>query len=167
MRFEIITALALLLILPSCQPGKEKAKPPVRLGPEVERLAREILAPMKEPVTIQIARGGDGETMGEETQALVDLLAEISPKVSVSRFDIATHPSAIDLGVAHGPVIEMRGQAPGTLRYYGYPERMEVRPFLEGILLASGHRADLDPEVESYISGLGEEVLIRIFVTPD
>ena len=167
MRFEIITALALLLILPSCQPGKEKAKPPVRLGPEVERLAREILAPMKEPVTIQIARGGDGETMGEETQALVDLLAETSPKVSVIRLDIATHPGAIDLGVAHGPVIEMTGRAPGTLRYYGYPERKETRPFLEGVLAASGHPADLDPKVEAYISGLGEEVLIRIFTTPD
>jgi len=167
MRFEIIATLALLLALPSCQSGKETAKPPVRLGPDVERLAGEILAPMTEPVTLQITRGGDGETMGEEAQALVDFIAETSPKVSVNRLDIATHSKGIDLGVSHGPVIEMRGRAPGTLRYYGYPERKETRPFLEGILSASGHRAALAPEVESYISGLGEEVLIRIFTTPD
>jgi hypothetical protein len=64
-------------------------------------------------------------------------------------------------------VIEMKGQAPGILGYYGYPERKEVRPFLEGILSASGHPADLTSEVRSFISSLDEEVLIRIFTTPD
>jgi hypothetical protein len=167
MRFEIIAAVAILLALPSCQPGKEKAKPPVRLGPEVERLAEEILAPMEGPVVIRIFRGGAGETSGEEAQALVDLVAGISPKVSVNRLDILTDPGAKDLGVPHGPVIEMIGKAPGILKYYGYPERKETSPFFEGILSASGHPADLDSEVGSYISGLEEEILIRIFTTPD
>ncbi len=165
--YTLFLAFIALLSLFSCQSGKEAAKPPVRLGPDVERLVGEILAPMEEPVTIQITRGGDGESKGKETQALVDFIAETSPKVSVNRLDIANHPDLLDLGVSHGPVIEMRGRAPGTLRYYGYPLRKEVRPFLEGILSASGHRADLDPEVEAYISGLDEEVLIRVFVTPD
>ena len=87
--------------------------------------------------------------------------------MSVKRLNIATYPDLPDLGVSHGPVIEMMGRAPGTLRYYGHPERMEVRPFLEGILSASGYPTELAPEVKSYISGLDEEVLIRIFVTPD
>jgi len=165
--YTLFLAFIALLILPSCQPGKEATKPPVKLDPEVERLAGEILTRMEEPVTLQIFRGGEGEAMGDEAQALVDFIAEISPKVSVKRLDIATHPDLLDLGVSHGPVIEMRGRAPGTLRYYGYPLRKEVRPFLEGILSASGHRADLDPEVEAYISGLDEEILIRVFVTPD
>ena len=165
--YSLFLAAVIALVLPSCQPSKEAAKPPVKLSPEVQRLAREILAPMEEPVTIQITRGGDGESKGEETQALVDFIAETSPKVSVNRLDIATHPDLLDLGVSHGPVIEMRGRAPGTLRYYGYPLRKEVRPFLEGILSASGYPATLAPEVESYISGLRGEVLIRVFVTPD
>ena len=167
MRFEIIAIMTILLTLPSCQPSKEAAKPPVRLGPDVERLAGKILASMAKPVTLQITRGGNGETMGEEAQALVDLIARISPNVSVNRLDIATPPDGIDLGVTHGPVIEMKGQAPGILRYYGYPERKETGAFLEGILSASGHPVDLSPEVKSYISGLGEEVWIRIFTTPD
>ncbi len=97
----------------------------------------------------------------------MDLVAGVSPKVSVEKLDILSDPGAKDLGVPHGPVIEMKGQAPGILRYYGYPERKETSPFFEGILSASGHPADLDPEVGSYISGLGKEVLIRIFTTPD
>ena len=166
--YSIFLAAVIAFTLPSCQSGKEAAKtPPVRLGPEVERLTSEILAPMKEPVTLQITRGGDKETAGEEAQALVDLIAEISPMVNVNSLNFATHPDTIDLGVSHGPVIEIIGRAPGTLRYYGYPERKETKAFLEGILWASGHPADLAPKVESYISGLGEEVLIRIFTTPD
>ena len=161
-----LAAVAALTFL-SCQPSKEAAKPPVRLGPDVERLAGEILAPMTDPVTLQITHGGDGETLGEEAQALVDLIARISPNVNVNRLDIATRSDGVDLGVSHGPVIEMKGKAPGILRYYGYPERKETRPFLEGILSASGHQVNLAPEVASYISELGEEVLIRIFTTPD
>ena len=168
MRRGIITATAILLFaLPSCQSGKEASKPPVRLGPEVKRLTGEILAPMEGSVTLQIVRGSDSDSMGEEAQALVDFIAETSQKVSVNRVDIATHPDAIGLGVPHGPVIEMKGKVPGTLRYYGFPERKEIRPFLEGVLSASGHPADLTSEVRSFISGLGEEVWIRIFTTPD
>ena len=162
----LILALVILAVS-ACQSGKEAAKPPVRLDPNIESLTGEILAPMTDPVTLQITRGGDGEAMGEEAQALVDFIARISPNVSVNRLNISTHPDGVDLGVSHGPVIEMKGKAPGILRYYGYPERKETRPFLEGILSASGHQVNLAPEVTSYISELGEEVLIRIFTTPD
>ncbi len=163
---SFILVLAILAIS-ACQSSKDAPKSSVLLDSDEARLAAEILAPMKEPVTIQIIRGGIGETKGEEAQALVDLIAEISPMVTVNRLDIETYPDLQSLGVSHGPVIEMRGKAPGTLRYYGYPERREVRPFLEGILSASGHPTDLSPAVKSYISGLSEEVWIRIFVTPD
>ena len=167
MRYEIILAAFIALTLPSCQSGKEAAKPPVRLGADVARLTEEILAPMENPVILRIIRGGDGETVGEEAQTLVDFIAGKALKVSVERVDMATQPDTFDPMVSHGPIIEIRGQAPGRLRYYGYPERKETRPFLEGILSASGHPTDLAPDVESYIAGLGEEVLIRIFTTPD
>lgn len=167
MRLEIIATIAILLALPSCQPGKEAAKPPVRLGPDVQRLAEEILAPLEHPVAIELILGGEGETMAREAQALVDLTASTSSMVTVNRLDIAAHPDPVGLGVSHGPVIEMKGSAPGTLRYYGFPERKETRPFFEGILLASGSPVDLPPAVESYIAGLKEEVWIRIFTTPE
>ena len=167
MRFEIIATIAILLALPSCQSGKETAKPPVRLGPDVQRLAEEILAPLEHPVAIELILGGEGETMAREAQALVDLTASTSSMVTVNRLDIAAHPDPVGLGVSHGPVIEMKGSAPGTLRYYGFPERKETRPFFEGILLASGSPVELPPAVESYIAGLKEEVWIRIFTTPE
>ena len=130
-------------------------------------LAEEVLASMEDPVTIQLTVGGEGETRAEEAEALVDLVAGISPGVSVKKLDIANHPDTPEPGVSHGPIIEMAGKAPGVLRYYGYPERKEIRPFFEGILAASGYLSDLPPSVESYISDLDKEVWIRIFTTPD
>jgi len=165
--FGIALAAFVALTLPSCQPSKEAAKPPVRLGPEVRKVAEELLPSLDGAVTLRITRGGAGETAGEEAQALVDLMAELSPKITVEKMEIGAHPEGENLGVPKGPVIEMLGIAPGVLRYYGYPERKETRPFIEGILSASGHPADLSPDVEAYIAGLGEEVVIRIFTTPD
>jgi hypothetical protein len=167
MKFEIIIAAVIALTLPSCQSGKEAAKPPVRLGADVQRQAEEILFSLESPVTIELTLGGEGESMAREAQALVDLTASTSSLVTVSNLDITTHPAAMGLGVSHGPVIEMKGSAPGTLRYYGFPERKETRPFFEGILLASGSPVELPPAVESYIAGLKEEVWIRIFTTPE
>ncbi|UCF87927.1 MAG: hypothetical protein JSV70_05700 [bacterium] len=167
MRFEIILAALVALTLPSCQPSKEAAKPPVRLGADVEQLATEMLGSLETPVTIQITRGGEGETQGEEAQALVDLLARVSPNISVTRLDVARRTDMESLGVPRGPVIEMMGKAPGILRYYGYPERKETRPFFEGILSASGRPAALPPAVTTFFSELNERVWIRIFTTPD
>jgi len=165
--FRTILFAVGILALPSCQPGKEAAAPPFRLGPEVEALVKEVLDPLENPVTIRITRGGVGESSGEKAQALVDLITEVSPRVGVNRLDITTNPDTLVPGVSYGPIMEMRGQAPGTLRYYGFPERRETRPFLEGILLASGHQMDLVPEIKSFISALDQEIWIRIFTTPD
>jgi len=167
MKFEIIIAAVIALTLSSCQPGREKAAAPVRLDPEVRALAEEVLAPLKNPVTIRITRGGNGETTGEKALALTDLVASVSPLVTVTTQDIASDPDRFSPGVSHGPILEMKGQAPGVLRYYGFPERRETRPFLEGILLASGYQAELPQEVRSFIEALDEDVRIRIFVTPD
>jgi hypothetical protein len=167
MRFEITIAAFIALALPACQSGKEAAKAPLRLGPEVKGLAEEVLAALENPVTIKLTLGGEGEIRAEEAAALVDMIGETSEKVTVNRLDLANHPDTPEPGVSHGPIIEMTGKAPGVLRYYGYPERREMRPFFEGVLSASGRLPDLPPAVESYLTDLDEEIWIRIFTTPD
>ena len=168
MKFFKILIIALFISgLTSCQSGKEAAKPPVRLGPEVNRLAEEVLAPLVNPVTIQLTLGGAGEGRAEEAVALAEVIGETSAKVTVRKLELANHPDTPEPGVSHGPIFEMMGKAPGILRYYGYPERKEMRPFLEGVLSASGHMSDLPSAVESYITDLDEEIWIRIFTTPD
>lgn len=167
MRSGIILTAAIALFLPSCNPSGETARTPVHLGPEIRRLAEEYLAPHQEPFTLELTLGGEGQSKAEEAEALLGLIREISPGATVVKRDFSTRPDSKRLGVNHGPVLEMKGRAPGVLRYYGFPERKEIRPFLEGILTATGKAASIPHDVESYMKNLRDEVLIRIFTTPD
>lgn len=133
----------------------------------MKQAAEEVLDSLEGPVTLEITLGGEEETMAEEAVALVEFIGSTSEKVSVTRLDLVSHYEPAGLGTTHGPVIEMKGTAPGILRFYGYPERKEVRPFLEGILTASGLRTAIPPDIETYVKTLEEEVVIRIFTTPD
>ncbi|MGD8353969.1 MAG: hypothetical protein PVJ01_07355 [Pseudomonadota bacterium] len=167
MRSRILLAALVVLTLPSCHPSGETARTPVHLGPEIRRLAEEYLALHHEPFTLELTLGGEGQSRAEEAEALLGLIREISPGATVVKRDFSTRPDSKRLGVNHGPVLEMKGRAPGVLRYYGFPERKEIRPFLDGILTATGRTTSIPHDVESYMKDLSDEVLIRIFTTPD
>ena len=132
---------------------------------------REALAAVKNPVTLHYYEGGDGETAGRKTWALLEFMAETSVQISVSRYSLDDGPSAAEirssLGVSHGPAIRMVGAGQGTFLFFGFPERKELGSFLEGVVIASGVQAILPPQVETVLANLQHEVLIRIFTTPD
>jgi len=171
-----LVALALVLAVWGCQPagdqpGGEKTRPPARFGESVKDAVAEALAPLENPVNIYLFSGGQGETDDRETRDLLELIAGASPKVSFSAFSLGEDSQAKEffsnLGVSHGPAIRIQGEGRQPLFYLGLPERKELAPFLEGIALASGAPADLPAPVEDFLINLQEEVLIRIFTTPD
>ena len=164
-RYALI-GLSALLLLVACDSPKQAAKPPVRISAEAKKIVQEKLASITSPVTLLLYRGGENERQGEETQVLVDFIKETSTKVTVVTGELDDEAKA-DLEVNHGPVVEMKSPVGGVMRYYGFPERKEVRPFLEGILLASGGAVKLSPDVRSFLAGLEQDVVIRIFTTPD
>jgi hypothetical protein len=53
------------------------------------------------------------------------------------------------------------------MRYYGFPERKEVGPFVDSVVLAAGGDVKLSPEMSDFLSQLEQEVVIRIFTTPE
>ena len=165
-------AVFLLLAFSGCQPAGEPVGPPVRLGEEVKNLVSESLAGLKDPVTLHLYEGGGGETAQRETRALLEFVAEASPKVSLSFHSLEEGPSAADfrssLGVSHGPVVAIEGTADrGPFLFYGFPERKELKPFLDGVVIASGVTATLPAEVEIFLAALQRETVIRIFTAPD
>ncbi|MDF1536236.1 MAG: hypothetical protein P1S46_07010 [bacterium] len=166
MRYEIVTTVLLALTLTACSSGKEAGKPPVRISEETKKIVQENLASLTSTVTLFLYRGGENENQGEETQTLVDLMARTSSNLIIVPREL-TEEAKSELEVDHGPVIELKGPTGGILRYYGFPERQEVRPFLDGILLASGQPFRFSPPVEAFLAGLEEEVVIRIFTTPE
>jgi hypothetical protein len=171
LRLSIVTALTLFLITAGCRPGGETTAPPYHLGEEVRGIVTESLTALSAPVLLNLYRGGKGENAGRQTQALLDLMLEASPNISVVNrsYDERSGAAAFrsSLGVDHGPVIEMKGAGKGRFLYYGYPERKELPPFLDGVLMASGHIVDLPTSAEDFLGSLEKDIEIRIFATPD
>jgi len=162
---------ALSLSLASCQPGREPARPPVLLGQDVKEAITTTLASMKGPVTLHLYHGGAGETAERETRAVLDFMADSSPQISVVDHALdqkeGSPEKEFSPGVNHGPVIRIEGANRGSLVFYGYPERRELKPFLEGVLLASGYPDNLPAVAEAFLADLDQDIRIRIFTTPD
>jgi len=160
-----------VLALSACQSGKEAAKPPVRLGDEVLKAVTDSLSNLKGPVTLHLYLGGPAEKEAGEARALVAVIDDASPAVTAVLHDLDKDPDARErkasLGVDHGPVIVIQGPEKRTLVFYGFPDRKELQPFLDGILAAAGRPVPLPREVDDFLAKLDREVLIRIFTTPD
>ena len=163
---HIIPAAIAILLFSACDSTQQAAKPPARLGADVKKAVQENLASITSPVTVRLYRGGEGEVQGDEAQLLVDLMASTSSGVVAQPVAMDENAKA-DLEVDHGPVIEFSGPTGGTMRYYGFPERKEVGPFVDSIVLASGGEAKLSPAMSGFLSELEQEVVIRIFTTPE
>lgn len=125
---------------------------------------------MTGPVTLHFFQGGN-ETAHRGTRAILEFMAESSGQIrlldhSLEPANNNTGPGLLQ-GASYGPVVRIEGVNPGSLYFYGYPERKELKPFLDGVLMASGVRVDLPTDAESFLSNLKEDVWIRIFTTPD
>jgi hypothetical protein len=171
--FPVRTFIATLIFLAfsGCKPGGETALPPVLLGEDVQRTVVEALGDVESPVTLHFYEGGKGETSGRETRALLEFMAETSPLISVAGYSLDSGSSAAEPGLAqdvtHGPAIRIEGIGGDSLFFFGFPERKELKPFLSGVVIASGGPTDLPEEVETFLAALQEDVRIRIFTSPD
>jgi hypothetical protein len=170
---KYLPALLLIfsLIFPTCQPEREAPGPPVRLDEDVEEIIRVTLESMAGPVSLHLYLGGTGETAAPETRAILEFMAVTSPQITLLDYSLDPAGGDADPGfspeVEHGPVVRIDGTNKGSLFFYGLPERKELPPFLDGVLMASGYPTDLPPDVQTFLSGIDHDVQIRIFTSPD
>lgn len=162
---------ALIIALSSCRPGSEPARPPVQLGEDVKETIRTTLSAMAGPVTLHFYQGGAGATAERETRAILEFMATAAPQISLLNHSLDADDNAADQGISpgvdHGPVVVIEGANRGSLIFYGFPERKELAPFLDGVLFASGKQKELPAEAEDFLSSLDQNVRIRIFTAPD
>ena len=163
--------LIIFMLLPGCRPGGETIGPPVRLGEDTRTRIRDTLSSMESVVTLHLYHGGPGESINRKMQTLLEFMVETSPNVGREDHSLDEDPSAAgfrsSLRVDHGPVVRVDGAGNGPLLFYGFPERKELQPFLDGILIASGQPTELPSGVENYLVNLEQDVEIRIFTSPD
>ena len=171
MKIYLPIILAIILIISGCQPGGETVRPPVRLGEDAKTRIRDTLASMESAVTLHFYQGGTGDSTSRKMRTLLEFMTDTSPKVGREDYSLDEDPAAASfqssLKVDHGPIVRVDGAGKGPLLFYGFPERKELQPFLDGILIASGQSTELPAGVENYLVNLDQDVEIRIFTSPD
>lgn len=139
-----------------------------RLSRQERELVKVKLNMLTKPVTVHIYTGGGGRGRTGEVLALLELMKTTSPLVNFVEHDIDEDESLKeDLGVNHGPVMALKGEKFFGISYYGYPAQLELEPFLDGILIASGKVSPLSPSTSAFLAKLDQDVHLRVFVTPD
>ncbi len=139
-----------------------------RLSRQERELVQAKLNMLTKPVTVHIYTGGRGRGRTSEALALLELMKTTSPMVKFVEHDMDGDESLKkDLGVTHGPVMALKGEKFFGISYFGYPALLELAPFLDGILIASGKMTPLSPSTSSFLGKLDQDVHIRVFVTPD
>ena len=137
-----------------------------------ERFARELEARVKIDYFTQrrsplYLPGREECVYCEDTRQLLEELAALSDKVSLTVHELAEAPEeAKKLGVDKVPGIVLRGPANRPLRFFGIPGGNEFPNFVESIIEASKQQVQLGPETAKLLKKLKENVSIIVYVTP-
>ena len=142
---------------------------------DMEFLRERFSEEMRDPVTI-IAftkKAQDQEGAGlecefcNETQRIVDELADLSDKINVECREFSPDSQIVkDLGVDKLPALVVQGPKEGSVKYYGIPGGFEFSSLVEDIVDASRGSTDLSEDVKEKVRGIQRDTHIQVFMTP-
>jgi glutaredoxin-like protein len=120
-----------------------------------------------EPASPVIVPGRTGCAFCEETRALLEDVAALSPQITLAVHDIAADAElARQMGVSRVPTLVMRGAARGDVRYLGLPAGLEFGTLLDDLVMVSRGTTTLGDESRTKLSTLTSPVHVLVFVTP-
>jgi hypothetical protein len=167
-RKHLFICFAVLFGLAACEskPGGTPAK--IRFDKTVVEMVEGKLAQLETPVTVHLYRGSGNERGADKTSALLDLMTEKSKLLAVEGHNLDQESDIREsMKTEHGPILILAGPENSRSSFLGYPDRKELAPFLESILIVSGQVPELTPGTAAFLKGLDQEVFIRVFTTPD
>lgn len=103
-----------------------------------------------------------------DTEALMMEVAELSDKIHLEINNVRENPElAADWGVSLTPTVAVCRETDSGVRFLGIPGGYEFLSFLETLISASaGNGAGLEQQSVEKLSSVGEDLEIKIFVTP-
>ncbi|KAF0182354.1 MAG: putative pyridine nucleotide-disulfide oxidoreductase family protein [Nitrospirae bacterium] len=132
---------------------------------EIRKTLRETLKGLESEVAIEVFAGkGVNEHYSNAAHELVEALAEISPKIQASYFEIGGE-QAKKRDVKRSPVVLLAPDA-YSIRLTGAPLGEEGRSFLMSLLMLSAKSVILSPQSVQRIAGLKEKRFVEVFVSP-
>lgn len=102
-----------------------------------------------------------------DAQRLLTELAQLSDKLTLEVLNLhADRERAAHYGIAHAPATVVMGATDYGIRFYGLPAGYEFAVLLETILMVSGGRSQLDPQLSAALAPLAAPVHLQVFSTP-
>lgn len=103
----------------------------------------------------------------EETKQLLEEVAALSDRIDLVVHDVKDEPDVMaERGVGQIPAILFKGQAKGTMRYFGIPAGNEFRNLIDGIVEVGNGESGLAEPTKEALAELKEDVHLQVFVTP-
>jgi len=103
----------------------------------------------------------------EETQQLLEEVAELSDRITLVVHDVRANPEVMaENGVTEVPTLVYRGANRGSLRFLGIPAGNEFRNLIDSIVEVGNGESGLSDETRQALGALKEELHLRVFVTP-
>jgi glutaredoxin-like protein len=136
------------------------------------RLDKNLTAPVTldlfvEPQSAIIVPGREECELCEETRALLEDVASLSDRITLTVHDARTEPDlARAAGVTRVPTLVLRGAARGWVRYVGIPTGLELGTLLEDLAAVSRGTTSLGAESRAKLATLSKPVHVQVFVTP-
>lgn len=120
-----------------------------------------------EPKSAIIVPGQPDCKFCEETRALLEEVASLSDRITLTVHDVRTASElARDRGVSRVPTLVLRGAARGVVRYVGMPAGLEFGTLLGDLAAVSRGITTLRDESRVKLATLRKPVHVRVFVTP-
>ncbi len=102
-----------------------------------------------------------------QTQQLLEELSALSPKLHLETIDFYKESQlAKDRGVSRIPAIELGGDEPSRLKFYGIPSGHQLALVVEDIKTISRRVSPLTMDTRKKLRQVSKPVHIQVFVTP-
>jgi glutaredoxin len=103
----------------------------------------------------------------EETRQLLEEVAALSDRINLVVHDVKDEPELMrERGIEQVPAIVFKGQARGTMRFFGIPAGNEFRNLIDGIVEVATGQSGLAQPTRDALAALEQDVHLRVFVTP-
>ena len=127
---------------------------------------------LKDPVEILFFGAKEDCDYCDDTRQLLDEVAAISPKISLSIYDLDENSQeASRYHVDKAPSIVIAAREGDQfidygVRFAGIPSGHEFSTLIHDVILVSGRDSGLSPKVRTELRGLAQPIRLQVFVTP-
>lgn len=102
-----------------------------------------------------------------EAKKLYERMAEMTHKIKLETYNFAINKEKdSELGISAVPALAIQGAQDYGIRYYGYPQGVELNNFLDDLVFVSRGETYLKESVKKRLAKIDKNIYLKIFISP-